>query len=273
MKQKKAAFVTGLTMGCFFLLISCGTFPDSTPDLTTSVILTGGGNAIHKDSVAGKQGIVFVLVDSSTQTCAFTTDATSVSAGIQLVTSANPSSNTCTNVGNCILCTTSATATTCNISCAGSVPSTAAVAADVFNIYVTYTAIVTSTGDGFPAALRISGSITDWPEFDYTTQANTPTYNTLSSAYAGCDGNPDMNAYADPLSDANSIAITSTTAFVQDPFITTGGTNDPKTCTLNYQFKAAMPLTGADVPGSVLTLTRGSISMTTKVCDEATSCN
>ncbi len=212
--------------------------------------------------------------DSVSISCAFTTDSGTVntsSTGIQIVTGAAPSASSCTNRNACILCTTATSGNNCSIACTGTIPSNSATASDSFNVYVTYTSTLTTNMGYVGGMLRVSGSISSWSEFAFNGQTNSPTYNAASAVYSGCkDGGSSLSAYtgSGAVGDALSIATSGATSFIQDPAILSVGNG---TCTLSHQFKASMPLTGAATPGATVSLTRGSISLTSKICNVQSS--
>jgi len=256
------------------------------PKNVSTVILSGSGSALGKtvhttkltisdasgtSSASGAgSGNATSVDDTSSVTCAFTTDSSTVNSsttGIQIVTGASPSSSSCTNKNACILCTTAASGSSCSIACSGTVPSNTATGNDSFNVYATYTASLTTNMASTGGMIRVDGKLTNWSEFAFNGQAHSPTNTTVATSYAGCNGtSSSLEAYSGSgtLGDALSIASSTATAFTHDPAIIAVGNG---TCTLSYQFKAAMPLTGANVPGTAVNLTRGSFSFGATICD------
>lgn len=283
--------------GSFILFVSCGGGGATTDSSEYSgpvsyIKFSAGANGssklgyVARDASSGvttgtweEGGTITSLYDESTVTCSFAaasaSSTDSANTGIDIIYGSSPSTSSCVNAQKCILCTTSATATTCNISCAGTVPSSATVAADTFPVYLTYTTVITSSMSGAASGMiRIDGTITGWSEMDYTAQLNSPTYNSLASVYAACKtgaGASIMSVYSGSggLVDTNSIATTSTTGFIQDPAIIANGT-PPNSCTLSHQFRALMPLTGADSPGAIINYNRGSVILKSKICESHT---
>lgn len=119
--------------------------------------------------------------------------------------------------------------------------------------------------------LRVSGSISSWSEFAFNGQANSPTHDTPAVTYAGCkSGGSTMSVYSGSgsLGDALTVATSGASSFIQDPAILSMGNG---TCSMTHKFKASMPLTGAATPGATVSLTRGSISLTSKICNVQSS--
>lgn len=253
--------------------------PDSAVSLyegaVSSVTATGGATT---NSTAVSSGVLYdasststgsgqgsdgptSINDTSTTSCAFTFDAVSTTTGISVVSD----SNSCADKNRCIVCTAATSAPDCSISCTGTVPSDAATAADTFNVYLTLTSTFRTNMPGTTGMVRLDERITNWPEFDFTI----PGHFTLN--LDGCDGAPDMTlTTTDPV----GIDATTATSFTKGFTISaldatpTGGLGD---CSMVSTFKAAMPLTGADTPDATVTLARGSVASTSKICDTASA--
>jgi len=258
---------------CVFLSAGCAlTDQDPLVNLarpTTSFAFSGGGAVAHSKTFAAKTTPDAGL-DSSTLTCAFTTDASSVhssTTGVQIVTGASPSSSSCTDKNACILCTTATSGANCSIACTGTIPSNTATANDSFNIYVTYTVALSTTLGAETGVVVITGAITNWAEFAFTNQASPPIH---SSNFTSCSS-PNFLSFnfSDPLGKASTTA----TAFTQDGDVTSAGSGaNLGDCTFTYAFKANMPFTGANTPGTSINLSRGSVALTVKICDTIVTC-
>jgi hypothetical protein len=254
-------FATAILVGsCTVFYSSCGQVHSAAHKTASSFMFNGGGGITINEIVKAKPPHISII-DSSTSTCAFTTDSSSVNHTVQIASSLAA----CTNRNDCVVCVPAATGANCSINCSGTVPSSAAVASDSFNIFITFTVALTSLL-ALPnvGAVRIDGSITNWSEFNFLNQASPPVF---SSDFTQCVG-PTFMAFdnTNPL----GIAATTATAFNRNGKITTLGLLS--SCTFKYVFKANMAFTGANTPGATINLTRGSIKLTTKICDSTSGC-
>jgi hypothetical protein len=255
---------------------------------TATVIFVGSGSALSAMTELKRDGKIRMADASSTSigsslstsvtslndtaaiSCAFTTDSTTAS-GVQITTS----SGSCTNRFACIVCTPATSGANCSINCSGTVPSSAAEATDSFNVFFTVTSTLTTNMSGTPAAgmIRVDGKLSNWAEFNFSNQSNAPTFSTLATNYANCTGaNSHMSVYSGTGSLSDAIAGTAQTtasSFAQDPSIISFGNGN---CGLSFQFKANMSLAGANVPGAVINLSRGTITVATTICDSTLSC-
>ncbi len=249
-----------LSCAILILLSACGS-----PVKSEAVAyVTLSGSASIQDEIKIR------LIDSVTSTCAFTTDsgtANTANTKVQIVTGASPSLNSCANKNACILCTTAASGSNCSIACTGTIPSNTATAADTFNIYVTHTATITSAvPNTLTGVVRTDGSITNWSEFAFNGQPSAPLY---SSNMTQCTA-PYMTFNTN---NTLGIAQTSASSFNLNGRLTGAGSGGTAgTCTFSYSFRATMGFTGAATPGTAINLSRGSLNMTTKICETSLGC-
>lgn len=201
--------------------------------------------------------------DAAILTCEFAYGSTTPDTLIDVVAN----SGSCASLNKCIVCTTTS-GSTCSISCTGTVPSNTETAND----YVTLGFAVTSSfaTDVEGGALRYDGTVTSWPEFD-------PSDGTLGVQFNtdNCDGNA-----------TTGDNVTEMLAVEDDPLGISGLTDvdewhtsfsildlgDTSQCVHEQFMMAHMYLTGADVGGSTVDLTGGTISVYGAICNDVGSC-
>jgi len=271
LKKDSSLFFSAIGLAVtVIVLAACGGSGLSSSDETTRIVLSGSirnsENVVNQNNV---EDWTKTITDYVTPSCEFSFDSTSADTDIDIVSDAE----NCTSPNKCIVCTVMA-AYGCSISCDGTVPSNTATAADTFNVYATFTSLFQSDMTTAAGALRFDGTIDGWLEFNPRDVTNG-----VSFDIAGCDGDPDMTVLDnDPLlnGDANGInaetPIDWSRAFsinALDPSPDRGGFGD---CMIVQTLGASIQLTGADIPGSTIDLSGGSIAVFSRICDDTADC-
>lgn len=198
------------------------------------------------------------VFDGLMVSCAFTVGTTTA---IQHYTTTTDISN-CPNKNECIVCTPTAAASDCGITCDGVVPSSAASASDTFDVFVTFTSTIETDMPDPYGTIRFDAERTG-------TSFNLSTTSLLDDS--GCTYSPgDHKLGLSPI--AANPWFTSLPGNYRKGFIITNidpdaGNSNKTSCIAIRQFNATPTLIGADTPGTTVTNNLGTVTFRTKICD------
>lgn len=199
------------------------------------------------------------IFDEVTVNCAFSFDS---ATGIEQLQVTNLQAN-CINENECIVCTATGNGTSaCSLTCSGVVPSSSAVAADDFTVFVAFTSsIITDMPDPY-GTVRYDASRTG-TSFDLISPSVDDT---------GCAYNAGVNHEFELSPIAPGTWFTSTASnYRKGMNITTldpdAGDSNRSHCVSIRTFNASAALTGAATPGTAINNNLGSVTFKSKVCD------
>lgn len=223
---------------------SVGVFKDASATGTGSGTTLGGPTSIF---------------DAVTVNCAFYFNSATSTEQIQVT---NIQAN-CINENECIVCTATGNGSSaCSLTCSGVVPSSSAVAADNFTVFVAFTSsIITDMPDPY-GTVRHDASRTG-TSFDLSSPSVDNT---------DCTYNAGVNYEFDLSPIAPGTWFTSTADnYRKGMTITTldpdAGDSDRSHCISIRTFNASAALTGAATPGTAINNNLGSVIFKSKICD------
>lgn len=202
------------------------------------------------------------IYDTADVSCFFLTPAVTPLTGIDIVSNAD----NCTDKNKCIVCTKTGGAS-CSIECTGTVPSNSDTALDYVEITYKANSIFTTDMRDPATILRFDGSILDWPEMDpsagiFWTDTN-------------CDGNS-LTGLNQTEMDADENDPLGIKYEGSDGWSTSWSIVDygnVQECWLEQRFTANMYLSGAEISGNTVDLTRGTIDLSAMICDSSLNCS
>lgn len=228
-----------------------------------SVSLTASATAEAGSSQdLGLDGPNFTINDTAGVVCAFNFPS-ATSGGIEIV-SAQASCSSGTTDNECIVCTASGGGTaSCSLSCSGTVPSNATVAADSFSVDVSFTSTITTDMVSPYGTVR----------FDASRSAAGFDLSSPNASYSGCTysaGSFEMGLSAIApgtwfTSTASNYRTGATIANI-DP--DGGGITH---CSTVHTFTTTPTLSGLATPGTTASNNLGIITFKSKICDTVDS--
>lgn len=250
-----------------FVLAACGDGVDSegaaalasvTSDPVSHIVLM-----VDSGDSASDASLSLSKADSVSVACEFDYDSTSSGGLVDVVDDAN----NCTSPNSCLVCAAWIPSNTrnCKLSCAGTVPSSAEVAADSIVMRWTKTSQVVADVTTNTGVIRIDGRVINWDGFIPDGDVNV----TVDYDLSGCDGSGGtLDAdETDPLGVFNESG-----GYFQQSFdIITVGNGQ---CEIVTTVEAHLPMTGVDTPGATIDISGDAngakLRARTKICKNGT---